>query len=179
MFGAISALHLTDQNHFSKATSCQTPNMWIRGEEDPRFLMVSESLYLTVVHHTQINDAYIASPTLIHHHKESGQRTWTDYQKSHHRNHHLIQVPQESTKNWLHLKDLYCMTYVTTSIAVRVNQGNGKVAEVVSSDKPTAWLVNIHTGSNFIKTNSIVDREVWMAVVHSAKMYRNHLIEFE
>jgi hypothetical protein len=71
------------------------------------------------------------------------------------------------------------MTNVTTSTVFRVNPANGEI-EMISENKPTPRLHNMHGGSNLIETISVIDgKMVWMAVIHTANTYRNHLIELE
>jgi peptidoglycan/LPS O-acetylase OafA/YrhL len=149
--------------------SCHTPSLWVRGFEDPRISIVNESIYLSAVHHAQNDDACFATPALL-------KLTDDWYLSSYHR---LIKSPLQSTKNWMHLKDHLYMTNIETSSVVKVDPQSGNITEI-SSREPVSWLKNMHGGSNFVESSSVIDGEnIWLGVIHSAGSYHNYLIEFE
>ena len=172
-FNAVTpAMRIFEQDS-STVTSCHTDSMWIRGEEDPKYFIVNGSQYLTAVHHIQRNDSCVASPTLV----ELNEK-W-----SHYRRPILIQTPEDdvtSSKNWMHMKNYLFMTNLTTSTVVRVDPLDGKIKVLSNNTKPTTWLKDMHGGSNFVETTSVIDGAiVWMAVIHTANTYKNYLVEFE
>jgi peptidoglycan/LPS O-acetylase OafA/YrhL len=147
---------------------CERPNQLIVGVEDPRLLVINDTLTTMSVRYIQSGDDCLARPML----RTLGIPPQASVIVS--------SDSRRSTKNWMHLERDLFMTNITTQTIVRLNRTSG-LTSVVSENPFCPTLNNLHGGSNLIRTISCIDMEtpILLGLVHSAYTYENFLIEFE
>ena len=155
-------------------STCQKENgNWVVGNEDPRLFLLGDSVFLTTVTHVQSRKGCVAREKFVE------MVESTSDQERHKAPFVMEDTRMGSSKNWMHLEDELFVTDVATQTVVRLNRNNGKTSHF-SSGPLLSWLQSMHGGSNLVAARSSIDgADIWLAVVHTANTYHNHLIELD